>query len=622
MEIVNFNLVKKNPDTIQLKAYLYQIINASFGLSDEIQNAFLEKTGDSNYDRIETLSDTEIQEMLGDYWPSTIIYFCAHLDSIEKDKLHYTNYPELFTDIKQVSFDCGGIISMQSYNNQIYTLYNGQGQRLSDHCHDLDIGMNGLILLRSSSRPSWELCQVEGDHLVDIEHPYPENASYDFPDLMYRDAIEESIFPVLCMADLYWDSSHLSFTEAYQKLKNHEGDYRSLISFYEDNEELATFAIEEDILAFTFLSDRLKNNRDFVISLIKKGESFLELYRYLNEELKRDHEIIRLCMEDNTGIIYKIAPVDDREMIRRAIKSSPYHLEFASKRLQSDKDFILELATQEWRILSNSAPSLYTDAQFVRSVLEAYNASHEEKVELIEIVKTIMWKEDGHLLIDSISPIQDEKLFLHLLQTAQPNQFKRMMSGLSTSSIQSQEFWLKAARNNKAIVDSIPKEMRNNLHFAMELIKLNGDFLHSLNPTLLSDSTLFISAISQIRNRRGAKVISDIYPLLTEQLKGDRSFMMDASKLDFHILDHCSDELKGDLDFLKSILKSTYGWSYAYANDELKQNIDFIQETLNINTYLACKIPTQTLENPTVQSIFTSKNIDLNKTSSDDNLPF
>ena len=64
IKIVNFNLVKKQPNSLELKAYLYQIKNDSFGLSDNITNAFIEKTGNSNNDGIDSLSNEEIQEIL------------------------------------------------------------------------------------------------------------------------------------------------------------------------------------------------------------------------------------------------------------------------------------------------------------------------------------------------------------------------------------------------------------------------------------------------------------------------------------------------------------------------------------------------------------------------------
>ena len=81
IKIVNFNLVKKQPNSLELKAYLYQIKNDSFGLSDNITNAFIEKTGNSNNDGIDSLSNEEIQEILGDCCPTVIIYFRSHLGS-------------------------------------------------------------------------------------------------------------------------------------------------------------------------------------------------------------------------------------------------------------------------------------------------------------------------------------------------------------------------------------------------------------------------------------------------------------------------------------------------------------------------------------------------------------
>ena len=622
IKIVNFNLVKKQPNSLELKAYLYQIKNDSFGLSDNITNAFIEKTGNSNNEGIDSLSDEEIKEILGDYCPNDIIYFRSHLDNIGAKNLHYSSFPELFTDIKQVSFDCDGIISMESYRSQIYSLYNAKGQRISPYCHDLDIGRDGLILLRSSSGPFWEMLKVEGDQLIETNHPRPYDAMYDFPDLMYRDAIAECLNPELSMEDLYWDSSHLSIKEVYKKLKNHEGDFRSLIPFYEDDEELATFAIEENILAFTFLSDRLKNNREFVFKLLEKGGDFLHLYSYLNDDFKSDIEIVKLCLDFSFNIIYRIAPIEDYEIMKRAVENHWSLFEHASDNLRLDRNFILQLATKDWRILELTKPDLYTDIDFVRKTVEVYNNCNDEKTDLIEVYCQLIHNKEGHLLIDSLLPIQDEDLFLKVVRSAKTHQINSMISGLNSSSIDNKDFWIKATKSNHEIVNYIPEKIRNERQFALDLIKINGDFLHALNQSLSSDPILFVCAMSQIKNRHGSTVISNIYPLLNQELKGNRSFMAEASKLDFHILAFCSDELKADVNFLRSILKSTYGWSYAYANIELKMDQYFIQATITLNTYLAKEIPSEALNNPFVIALLKELQIDLNKEVSDDDLPF
>jgi hypothetical protein len=621
MDRVNFNLLKKSPNSLELKAYLYQLKSDSFGLSDSIQNAYREKTGNDSNEGIDTLSDAEIQELLGECTPSCIIYFRAHLDAIEEEQLHYTTFPELFTDIKQVSFDCGGIISLESYRSQIYSLFNAQGKRLSSYCHDLDIGMDGLILMRSSSGPFWELLRVNGDQLIETYHPRPHEAMHDFPDLMYRDTIKECSSPAFIhitdgrMSDLAWQ-------EVHDILTHRGGDYRSLCKYYSDDEILAILAIDLNVLAFTYLSPRLKNNREFILSLLKKGGDHLHLYSYLNDDLKRDLDIIKLCLDFSVNIIYRGAPIDDYEIMKRATHAHWPLFEYASEHLQSDKEFILELATNDWMVLKSTRPEIYTDADFVERSVLAYNDCHVEKVDLTEVFSHLIHQPEGHLLIDSLLPIHDEDLFLRIIQSVNADQLNHMISGLSQATMQKQEFWLKAAERNNSIVESIPDELRNNREFAMRLVQLNGDFLHALNPTFSSDPIFFISAMKQIKNRRGSTVISDLYPLLTSQLKGSRNFMFEAASLDFHILAHCSEELKGDAEFLLGLVKPTHGWSYAYAHESLKRDLEFIKVTLNINKYLSKEIPIEIIDTPAIQNILNEKHIDLNQAISDDDLPF
>jgi hypothetical protein len=346
------------------------------------------------------------------------------------------------------------------------------------------------------------------------------------------------------------------------------------------------------------------------------------LYRYLSDDLKRDLEIVKLCIEHTAGIVYKIAPVDDQEIIRLVVKDSPYYFEYASENLQSDKDFVLELAKEEWRILDNSTPSIYTDVEFIQTVIKEYNEIHEEKVEFNDVVSFLMRNEGGHSLIDALIPICDEELFLQVLKVAQPSQFDSMITGLAETTLNSNNFWLKAVNTNKEFVCKIPNILMEDYNFALKLIESNGEFLNFVNPKFHSNSFLFLTAIKQIKTRRGDVNPEGLFSLLSAKLISDRIFLAEACTLDHRILNQATSELKSDILFQTELLKKTQGWSYEYASAEIKEQLDFIHATLHTNPQVSRNMSQHVLEMNEVRRILKENNIDPYKVISDDDLPF
>ena len=140
----------------------------------------------------------------------------------------------------------------------------------------------------------------------------------------------------------------------------------------------------------------------------------------------------------------------------------------------SIRNFILQLATIDWRILESTKPDLYTDIDFVRKTVEVYNNCNDEKTDLIEVYCQLIHNKEGHLLIDSLLPIQDEDLFLKVVRSAKTHQINSMISGLNSSSIDNKDFWIKATKSNYEIVNYIPEKIRTERQFALDLIKING----------------------------------------------------------------------------------------------------------------------------------------------------
>lgn len=68
-----------------------------------------------------------------------------------------SSFPRIYTGLTEVSFDQGGLAKMIIYNDY-YVLCNANGQELTPLCQDLELGINGFLIMRSP--PGWwEYCQ-------------------------------------------------------------------------------------------------------------------------------------------------------------------------------------------------------------------------------------------------------------------------------------------------------------------------------------------------------------------------------------------------------------------------------------------------------------------------------
>lgn len=155
-----FYLMYRVPLINDLRAYLYQLVESDFGISNDVRKELNIIDGISSKLAIDKLTDDDVRILLNkvDVFPKRIFYFKAKFDLLKKIQgdtnqfLTYDNYPPLFSNIKSVSFDEGGFIAMEFFASQIYKLYTSSGKALTDYCHDLDLLTEGRFVSRSSGK--------------------------------------------------------------------------------------------------------------------------------------------------------------------------------------------------------------------------------------------------------------------------------------------------------------------------------------------------------------------------------------------------------------------------------------------------------------------------------------
>jgi hypothetical protein len=98
-------------------------------------------------------------------------------------------FPFIYTNLVLLSFDQGGFAKMQVFN-QYYVLCSATGEVLSpSNCQDLEIGINGFIIMRAP--PGWwEYCQYRFRYgLSDVQEDFRELNPHDSISIEYRDML-------------------------------------------------------------------------------------------------------------------------------------------------------------------------------------------------------------------------------------------------------------------------------------------------------------------------------------------------------------------------------------------------------------------------------------------------
>jgi len=496
--MVDFNLIKKEPNALELRGYLFQILASPFGLAESTEEHLKEKFPGFEINSIEEINDNEIRTVLKDLdlLPDFIFYFKNDKNNNSKD---YKQFPELFTHIQQVSFDNGGLIVLEHFCSQIYKLFNSLGEELTGFCHDLDLGTNGKIIYRLSDGQFWEEEIYKGSQLIELHShfDYPN----DFPHIYDRDIIEE-MFPLNEFPKLDEDLTNLTNDQVGNYLKHNKDAFRFLVKYYENNKDLAIHAVRSNVSAFTLLAKNLQEDKEFVIQLLHQ-EKLSHIYNYLNDSLKKDKDIIELCLHSIPGILKHIAPVADKELLIKAVKIDKEVYKYASDELKVDKKLILELVKEDWMILRDAPEKLLNDRDFILTAINSYNENIREQernnenhilpwdpesrlIDLNKVVNYLIGFNHPHLM-KLISPVKDIDLALKGLSYSSFEDIPVTLIYISEELINEREFWLKAVKINSQVIKYLPSEFNKDKEIALTSVKEFSESIEFIDDSLKND---------------------------------------------------------------------------------------------------------------------------------------
>jgi hypothetical protein len=407
-----FDLMYRVPLINDLRAYLYQLAESDFGMSNDVRKELNIIDGISSKLAIDKLTDDDVRILLNkvDVFPKRIFYFKAKFDLLKKIQgdtnqfLTYDNYPPLFSNIKSVSFDEGGFIAMEFFASQIYKLYTSSGKALTDYCHDLDLLTEGRFVSRSSGKSGGfkvskynsksKSCQVISE-FGDLD-PH-----YNFlPYLNNRDVVREMYFP----NNTLWkemnsfnsnsENEEVDFSELNSEFKFSTS--RRLVNLYENDRKLALSVLKHHPEAFSLLSDALQNDRKFILQALSNKYN---IYNYLSQTFKNEREIILLALNETDldgeiVVLLSDSLKNDKEILLAAIKKSTYGsaFEYFPSIYKNDREFLLEVLKLNGQVLRMLTENFKNDRELVLAAVQSTNdvlqyASEflKQDIELIKI---------------------------------------------------------------------------------------------------------------------------------------------------------------------------------------------------------------------------------------------
>lgn len=381
-----FNIVRVKADINYFRAYLFQLMNDDFGLSESCREKF-----EIINKKIEELTQNEIFEILqiefeveesGRFFEdSNCIEFYHFKDENFIDRLDYSNYPELFTGIKQVSFDQGGLIVFELYGTQIYKLYNSKGKLITGPCHDLDILINGKFIERSSDNSGgFHLSKYSlfTDSVFYIKSFSDfDNEAFEFLTTNYRDRLQIEI-----------RKSEPKRIENFKTPKSKKEakiilldincnwiTSPELVQFYENDKELALLAVSREPLAYSLLSKDLMIDKTIQKTLCLKAD--WNLLHYINEwnfdiESLLTFEELLEVIKNNTNILSVLSNNvhSNKEYLMAAMSNSISNLNYADVSLKKDKQFALEVVKYQGEALKYIDDSLKANREIVLEAIK------------------------------------------------------------------------------------------------------------------------------------------------------------------------------------------------------------------------------------------------------------
>ena len=353
----------------------------------------------------------------------------------------------------------------------------------------------------------------------------------------------------------------------------------------QDDKDFVLEAVRAEHGNFKFASKQLQDDTDVInCLLISGGEYSIE---YASDKFRANKEIAaRVLLKSGSVLQYFDSKIkEDRVLVKMAVNNDPSAIQYASKELISDKEFLLTLNRFN---LTNMPKNLFSDQAFLKGIIESIYQHYL-------LTENVLDSEEAALLIDIFKKRDTDK-----------DTFKKLL-------VLSDDF-----------VSEIPEILKNDLEIAKILISKDVSNMESLSAAIrknkeikaffehienrdfegMSDEDLtlivrysgnriidyenfkpFAKAIKTLDDaKRLVKRESDSYAHLSPEFKRDKVVAEIASSKHGENLKSFPKELLNDTDFILSLLEKEPG-ILKHLPSSYKKDKKIALSVLNKKTY-------------------------------------
>lgn len=267
---------KRRPTDQDLRRYLKQVLVSWYSTADAIIKVMESRYGRRDEQLIDELPIDVVKHLLSgeEPWGNRIPAYVFEFTTGPEGDL---DGRQLYTAITEVSFDAGGLFVLQSFCDQVFTLFNFKGDLVLEECMEISLGMDAQVLYRPLPWDGhWHWVVYDGERLIPRDLSDSGLKNDDFPFIDGRDIIPLKLNDPKDIHIYYPTISARTRQDVVDALSSNEHAFRVLKEHYTNDAELAIHAVRSNKLAFSLIAPALRNNDSFIAELENAVSEFRE----------------------------------------------------------------------------------------------------------------------------------------------------------------------------------------------------------------------------------------------------------------------------------------------------------------------------------------------------------
>ena len=338
---------------------------------------------------------------------------------------------------------------------------------------------------------------------------------------------------------------------------------------FKDNEEIISRLIKcNSSFYFTFASERLKDDKQFVISAMKESKTSAQVFRHVSQRLRSDKEVFE-SNPDKEGFKYCSIELQ-YELIKEKYVSNCNIFDYVSTEISDNSEFVLSLLKINGLLLQ----SIYQYKDNIKLVLEAVrqnglslqNASKELRDNKDIVLEAV--KQNSRSLQHASKRLKNDR---HIVQIALDNNIKSI-EHVSPEIRNDKILIISVIRQNGLLLKYASKELQSDKEVVLEAIKQNGNAIKYSYPEMKvmknypNGKRIWLKESKPVLRYQFGMIYKDI---LIEALKQNGNVIKYAYEVDKELILTAVENNVNSLEYVKKI-------KYAYEKD--KEILDAINK--------------------------------------------